>query len=395
MRLWSAQIFSAFGSRITRTALPMIAILTIDAKPSELAILGTLSFAPGVLVGLIGGGTIDRSVKRPLMIWSDLARAALIFAIPIAAWTGLLSMGLLYVAAASVGAATALFEIADRSYLPTLVEKDALVDANAKLQATDSIAEAAGPGAAGLLIQALGAPLAVIIDAMTYLWSAFMLGRIGGHEPAPHAPAEKPHLLQDIATGFRAVFAEPLVRPTFIAEAITALFNGFFSTLYMYVMLHSAHLSPGVAGLIIGLGGVGAFIGALAADPLARAIGAGPALIASFVLGMAPMICVPLAATYPPHAVPLFIAQQIAGDGLLAIYAIHAMSLRQRALAGDVLGRANAAFKVIGGLMLPVGALISGPLAEWIGVAPTMWIGAGGMLLAAPFLIFSAIARAR
>lgn len=395
MRLWAAQTFSAFGSRITRTALPMIAILTIDASPTQIAILGTLGFAPGLIVGLVAGGAVDRRMKRPLMIGADLVRAAIILTIPLAAWTGLLSMPQLYLTAALVGAASALFDIADRSYLPVLVAPEHLVDANAKLQATDSIAEAAGPGAAGVLIQLFTAPVAVILDALTYLWSAFMLGRVRAGEPAAPAEQERADLFADVAIGFRAVLSEPLVRPAFLADALTALFNGFFMTLYMIVMLRLAHMSPGMAGIVIGLGGVGAFAGALIAAPLQRALGAGPAIIVSFTLAALAMLFVPLAAAAPALALAFFVAQQLLGDSFSAVYQIHAMSLRQRTMAAHVLGRANAAFQVAAGLMLPIGALISGPLAERIGVAETAWIGAIGMLLAAPFLFFSALARTR
>src|SRR5215218_6104112 len=150
LRLWAAQAGSAVGSRITRTALPIIAILTVRATPTEVAVLSALGVAPGVVVGLFIGGRVDRAAKRPLLVGADVMRALLILTIPAAAWLGALSMPQLYAVAALVGAATTLFQIADASFLPAVVGPDRLVEGNARLQATESVAEAVGPGLAGV-----------------------------------------------------------------------------------------------------------------------------------------------------------------------------------------------------------------------------------------------------
>src|SRR5215218_9523736 len=175
LRLWAAQAGSAVGSRITRTALPIIAILMLRATPTEVAVLSALGVAPGVLVGLFAGGRVDRAAKRPLLIGADVARALLILTIPAAAWLNVLGMAQLYAIAALVAAATTLFQIADTSYLPVLVGREQVLEGNARLGATESLAETAGPGVAGVLIQLLTAPVAVIVDALSYLWSALLL----------------------------------------------------------------------------------------------------------------------------------------------------------------------------------------------------------------------------
>lgn len=395
LRLWGAQIASAFGSRITRTALPIIAILSIEATPTEVAVLSALGVAPGVLVGLLVGGHIDRTAKRPLLIGADLVRSALILTIPATAWLGALSMLQLYVVAAAVGAATTLFRIADNSFLPALVGKDMLVDGNAKLEATDAIAEAAGPGLAGVLVQVLTAPVAVIVDALSYLWSALLLSRIqGSEEPAAAADADA-SVFGDVLIGFRACLAQPLIGPTLLADAITYLFGGFFLTLYMIVALETLGLPPATVGLIISVGGVGAFVGALFARPLGRLVGAGPAMVVSVGAGQAANLLIPLALDAGRLAIPLLVLQQFIGDALLAAYLIHSISVRQQVLPEAVLGRANATFHVITGLMLPAGALLAGPLASAIGMPSALWIGACGGLLAAPVLMASPILRLR
>lgn len=396
MRLWAAQTGSAFGSRITRTALPMIAILTLKASPNELALLAALGLAPAFFVGLFAGHWADRAARRPLMIGADVARALLILSIPIAAWLGGLSIPQLCVVAALVGAATSVFEVADRSFLPSVVGDDGLVEANARLQATESIAEASGPGVAGLLIQALGAPLAVVVDALTYVWSALMLGAVRTREARPETPPEEAHDAARPSTwlsGFRAVFADPILRPLMTVEAVVYLAFGFFATFYVLVALRYLHLSPGVTGLVISLGGVAAFVGSLLAQPMARRLGTGRTLVVSLALAMGGALLIPLSLVAGRWGVVCLVGQQLVGDTFLSIYMIHAVSLRQASAPPAVLGRVNAAFQVCVGVALPISALAAGPLTEAIGIGPTTWIAGAVALAGVPVLAFSRVAR--
>ncbi|HEU4557158.1 MAG TPA: MFS transporter [Longimicrobium sp.] len=395
LRLWGAQAGSAFGSRITRTALPIIAILSLHATPAQVAVLAALGVAPGVLVGMFAGGHVDRSAKRPLLIGADLVRALLILTIPAAAWLGVLSMAQLCLIAALVAAATTLFQIADNSYLPALVGRERLVAGNARLAATDSVAEAAGPGMAGVLIQLLTAPMAMLVDAGSYLWSALLLSRIRTREEREPVDAEaaETSVLADARAGFSACLAHPLVRALLLADAVTYFFGGFFMALYMVLALETLSLSPAVVGLVISVGGVGAFAGALLAERLGRVRRTGVAMAASLAVGQSAVLLVPLAAGAGWLAIPLLVLQQLVGDAFLSAYEIHALSLRQRVLPDAVLGRANAAFHVVTGVALPAGALIAGPLAVSIGVAPAVWVGAIGGLLAVPVLLASPLPR--
>ncbi len=193
LHLWGAQSISAVGSRITRTVLPLYAILSIDATPNQVAMLAALSTAPGFVVGLSLGGTVDRQQKRGLLIGADLVRAAVLLVVPAVAWFGSVTMGQLYAVAALAGAATALFQIADNSYLPALVRRDQLIDGNAKLHASDSFAEVTGPGLGGILMQLLGAPGAIVLDAASYLTSAGLLARIRTVERPPPPGTARPN----------------------------------------------------------------------------------------------------------------------------------------------------------------------------------------------------------
>ena len=300
----------------------------------------------------------------------------------------------IYAVAAVVGAATTLFQIADNSFLPVLVGQDRLVEGNAKLEATDAIAEAAGPGLAGVLIEVLTAPLAVVIDALSYLWSAFLLSRIR----APETPAvvdAAPSVLGDILIGLRACLAHPLIGPALIADSVMGFFSGFFFALYMLLALEALVLSPATVGIIISVGGIGAFVGTMIAPPLGRLNGTGRAMALSLGLGQAATLLIPLALDGGALAIPLLVLQQLVGDAFLVAYVIHAISLRQRVLPPAVLGRANATFHVIPGLLLPAGALVAGPLANALGLSAALWIGACGGLLAAPVLLASPLVRRR
>jgi predicted MFS family arabinose efflux permease len=385
LRLWAAQSVSALGSRFTRTALPVIAVLAVDGSPLELGLLSALSVGPGAIAGLLLGGRIDRSAKRPLLISADIMRAVLVLTIPAAAGFGALSMLQLYVVAAAVGCATVLFQITDNAYVPALVGKAHIVEANSKLETTEAIAEVAGPALAGILIDVLTAPVAMVIDAATYVWSAFVLGRVEAVEtPAPAARGDS--VRADLRSGFVACWREPRVRALLLATGVSTLTFGVFSALYMFYTLDEIGLSPAAVGMIIGVGGVAALCGALVSWRLAAAMGVGRAMIACLAIGQAGGLLIPLAGEVIWLAIPMLVAHQFIGDAFLVAFEIQALSLRQAALPLGVLARANAVFAAVNGLLLPVGALAAGAAGDVIGVRATLWVGIGGGLLA-PLLL--------
>ena len=397
LKLWSAQAISALGSRITRTALPILAVLTIGAGANQVAALSAVAVAPGVLVGLAMGGRVDRRAKRPLLIGADLIRAALLLTVPLAAWLGRLGMVQLYLVAALGGAATTLFQIADNAYLPTLIGKDRLLEGNSKLEATEAVAEIAGPGLGGILVQAITAPLAIVFDSLSFLASAVLLGTIRRQEsPTPSAvDGERPSLLHDIRIGLRASVGHPLVGPEFLTEAVSALTNGFFLSLYSLYALKTLSLSPGTLGVVISVGGVGALMGTTWAGRLSRGLGLGPALIVCLGGSRLAGLLIPMARGPEWLAVTCLIGHQLLGDALLMSYYVLATSLRQAVLPQETLGRANATFHVAAGILLPLGALIAGPIATATSVRTALWISALLGLTAPLVLQLSAVRRVR
>lgn len=395
MRLWAAQAISAFGSRISRTALPIVALLVVGALPWEIGILSALAVAPGILVGLLLGGRIDRSAKRPMLVFCDLMRAALLFTVPVAAWCDVLSMAQLYIVAAGVGACSTLFQIADNTWLPVLIGREHLTEGNAKLEATDAVAEIGGPSVGGILVDLLTAPLAILADAVSYLVSAAFLLSIRVRETLSPLPEVRPTLISDLVLGLGACWRHDLVRPLFLVAAIEAFFGGFFYGIYMIFLMQTLGLSASVYGILVGLGGIGALGGALAARWVATRLGLGPAMIALLAGGQALALLIPLAGGPEWRVLGFLGAHQLFSDALIVAFLIHAMSLRQTVLPQAVLGRANASFHVAAGILLPVGAVLAGQIATLDAPRTALWIGVAGGLLAPLVLLLSPIRRLR
>ncbi len=316
LRLWSAQTVSAFGARITREGLPLAAVLTLKAAPAQLGVLAALSLAPGLIVGLTLGGRVDRSSKRGLLIGADLTRMAVLLTVPIAAWLHLLTIWQLYAAAVLVGAASLLFEIADHAYLPGLVGHAHLLEANAKLSVTDSIAEIGGPALAGALIQWLAAPLAIAVNAATYLVSALFLGGIKTREAqAPAAAEPKAHLLADLRAGIGVIWSSTLLRPLFLTAMTGNLFIYVFAGLYVVFAIRTLGLTPALLGVTVAVGGVSALVGALFGPAMIRWLGVGPAYLAASGLAAASALFIPLAHGTGPRAMLFLVVAQLLGDG--------------------------------------------------------------------------------
>jgi hypothetical protein len=352
---------------------------------------------------------VDRGRKRRLLIAADLVRAALVASLTVAWELGALTMAQVIIVGAGVGAATALFQITDVAYLPQLIGRGRLTEGNAKLETTEAVAEITGPASAGVLISALGAPIAVVLDALSYVWSAIMLGRIRGGDADPaaaaaadaaaagSAPALSLHAAdtsamrtgEDFRIGMRAVFGHPLVRPLILTLMMWSVTGGFFSALYAPFCLRALGLPTSTFGIVIAMGGVGALGGAMLARSLARVLGVGRTLIATATLSLAFSLFIPIAGLGAPRSITIgfLVLHQLFGDGFAVAYVILAVTLRQTVLPRGVLGRANAAIHVSTTGMLVVSAVIAGILASLVGIRTAMWIGTL-IGLAAPVLLW-------
>lgn len=391
LRLWSAQAISAIGSRITRTALPIIAIQVLREPETTVAFMWAVYLVPGLVLALFAGGIVDRSRKRRILIASDLFRAACVASISIAWELEVLTMTQLIVVGMLVGAASALFQIADNAYLPTLIGKRQLAEGNAKIEATEGVAEVTGPAGAGLLIGLFGAPLAVVIDALSYVWSAIMLARIRTKEPLPEpTPSAESSTWQsrrDLRVGMEAVFGHPHVRPVVSALILWSSVGGCFTALYALFVLRTLELSSLMFGIIVAVGGVGSLAGALISRRLVARLGLGRALIWCAVISTVAHLLIPLAQGPTWMKIAFLSAHQLIGDCFAVAFTIQAVTLRQTVLPRAVLGRANAAVHIATAGPVPIFAIAAGIFAEATSIRTGIWVGMGLGLLVPLFLL--------
>jgi predicted MFS family arabinose efflux permease len=387
--LWAAQGISAVGSRITRTALPMAAILVTGASPWDLGWLAVALSLPGVLVAWVAGGFVDRHRRRPLLIATDVIRAVALLAIPLAWLGGALTFALLCAVAVVAGTCTVLFNLADHVFVTDLVSRRRLPEANGKREAADAVAEIVGPALGGVLVALWTAPLAIAVDAATFIASALLVARIRTRETV-RMTAAKGSLIDDVHTGIRVVWRTPAIRTLFCAMTLFTLCGSFMASLYTFYALSVLGLSPAQLGIAIGCGGIGGLVGAALAAPVGRRWGARRTLLRAVALTALMQALIPLAPAVPAVAMGFLVAAQIAGDGAMTVYLVTETTLRQRLLPRDALGRAAATWQVASGLLTPAGALLGAGLAEQFGLRPTLWALAIGF--AAAFL-FLAVAR--
>ena len=396
LRLWVGQTISKLGSVVTRTAVPLVAILVLGAGPWELAVLVIVQSLGILIVGLIAGAWVDRLRRRPLLIWDDLLRAALLLSIPVAYAFGTLRIEHLYLVVFLASCLGALFDAAYPAYVPTLIGRDRLIEGNSKLATSSSIAEIGGPSFAGGLVQLVSAPFAILVDAISFIVSAVSLLLIRAPEPS-HPPREtRTRIVQEIAVGLRSVRHHPIVFPLAARSVPGHVFGAFYGVLYSIYLLRELHLDPFLLGIVISAGGVGSLVGSLFASRVVNALGIGPTLvgmaIASSILG----VLTPLAQGPVAVATLMLLLPQLIGDGLQTIEGVAELSLIQGVTPDGILGRVNATLDVVShGIAYPLGALVAAYVAEQIGVRGGIAIGWAGMALSIAFLLFSPIPRLR
>jgi MFS family permease len=394
VKLWAGQTVSRFGTHITDAALAAVAVIVLQATPAQMGWLGALAGLPILLVSLFAGVWVDRLRRRPILIAADLGRAFILLSIPLAALAGLLQMPQLYIVAFLVGLLDVLYNVADQSYLPAIVPRAKLVEANARIGASASVAEVAGPSLAGLLLQWLSAPYAILVDVGTYLFSATSLGLIRKHEPAPES-LEHPNLWREMKEGLGIVVHHPILRAIMGTTATHRFFGSFIGTVYWLFLVRDLGLSPAIVGVSIGIGGLGALIGTLLAKRMSLLFGVGRTIIGSLVIIplFSGFLLLPIT-TWPTSVVTgLIFAVQLVGDIFWSVFAINIISLRQAVIPAQMLGRASASLDFVGEGAAPIGALVGGLIATLIGARWTWLAGAAGILAGTLWLIFSPVSR--
>ncbi|TME89956.1 MAG: MFS transporter [Chloroflexi bacterium] len=396
LKLWTGQTISRLGSVVTRTALPLVALLVLGAGPREMAYL-VISASIGVLlVGLIAGAWVDRLRRRPILVWTDIIRAALLFWVPVAYAIGALRIEQLYAVAFIEACLASLFNSAYPAYVPSLIGTDRVVDANSKLATSSSIAEIGGPGLAGTLVQIAGAPFAILVDAFSFVASAVSLAMIRSPEPLRPSRDTTTRIAHEIIEGLWAVRRHVIVFPLALRSILGHVSGSFYAVLYSLYLLQDLHLDPFLLGIVISAGGVGSLVGSVFASRVIGALGIGPAIIWMALGSSALGVLTPLAQGPVALATLMVFLPQLIGDGMQTIGGVGEISLVQGLIPDRILGRANATLEVVShGIGYPIGALAAAAIAEQIGVRGAIAVGWAGMAASLLFLIFSPLPRVR
>jgi MFS family permease len=388
LKFWAGQTLGALCSNITILALPILAVTALHASAFEMGLLGLAATLPNLLFSLVAGVAADRVRRRPILVTAEIGRGLVLLIVPVAAVLDRLDLRLLFLTLFLSGVCTTFYDVADNSYLPDLVGVDNLVRANSVLVGSTSVTAAVGPGLAGVLVQLLTAPFAVVVDAISSFVSAALVLRIRVREPLPGGDQARERAWRQVITGMRLLWVDPVLRSFVMSSTVYLLFSSTTMAVYVLYATDELGIAAGSLGLIFGAGGVGALCGAALAEPLARRFGAGTAMIASNLLGGLSMVLIPLA-NQGVYAVPILIIAQFGSQSMGGAFAIIQTSLRQARTPGQALGRMNASYRFLTMGAIPVGMFVGGLLGEAIGLRSTVLIGGVGVLLPTAILFLS------
>ena len=387
--LWTGQTASVFGTAVSGLAIPTIAIVALSATPFAVGALAAVQYAAFPLLGLVAGVWVDRWPRRLTMLVADIARMLALASIPIAAAARRLSFAQLLAVAACVGIASVFFDVAYQTLVPSLVDSDELERANARLQVTESGAQIAGNGLAGALIALLGAPLAVVVDAASFGVSVLTLAALRVPQ-TPHAEnvTARVSFLREVREGIDVVLRSPVLVRIAGATATSNLGIAIVMAVGLLYMYRVLHLSPALVGLLLAVSNLG-FAGALVAPRIARRFGAGRTMVWSLAIAVLSQFLVPLALWLP--TLPALFVAELAMSACVPIYNITQVSLRQRTIPADRLGRANATLRTVVWGTLPLGTLLGGALGGTIGIVPTLFTGTIVAACSIPWLLTAPI----
>jgi len=376
LKLWAAITVSLAGSQVTALGLPLLAALVLEATPVQMGLLIGLERAPALLFGLFVGVWVDRLSRRPMLVVADLGRALLLASIPVVGLLGLLRMEQLYCVAFLCGLLTVLFDVAHQSFLPTLVPRERLAEGNGKLSLSRSFADSAGPGLAGALVQLLSAPIALVVDVLSFLVSALCIGMVRSPEPAPPARSQRGSLRGEIGEGVRVLLGDPILRALAGGAATQNFSTAVIMTVYVLFATRELGFSAPVIGAVFTVLGVSALLGSLVAPRATRRFGLGATVVgASIMVGVANLF-IPLAGGPMLLGLGLLVAAHLLKGLAMPSLGIASMTLRQAVTPHRLHGRVNAGSRVITVGAVGLGALAGGFLGEAIGLRPTLAIGA-------------------
>ncbi|HVW41934.1 MAG TPA: MFS transporter [Amycolatopsis sp.] len=391
-RLWAGETVSEAGSFVGQTVIPLLAATVLASTPFQMGLLTAAENAAFLLIGLPAGVWVDRMRRRTLMLRADFTRAALLCTVPVAWWCGVLTLVQLIVVALLVSVGTVFFDVSYQSYLPSLVGRAHLLEGNAKLQASQSVAQVVGPGVGGALTQLAGAANAVLATGLGYLASGLFLLRITAAEPEPR-PHDGLPLRTRIAEGLRFVFANPTLRPITLCTSTANLASTIFQSMLILFLTRNLGLSAAAVGGLLTASGAGGVLGALLAGWLTRRLGQARSIWLVPTLTWPFQIFTPLAGT-GWQIVLVAVGMTVMSFGVI-VYNVAQVSYRQAICPDHLLGRMNATVRFVVWGTMPIGGLVGGALGAWLGVGNTLWCAYLLLLLPIALLVLSPLRTMR
>jgi MFS family permease len=390
--LWLAQSISLVGDQVSMLALPLVAVLTLHAGPAEMGYLVAANLVPSLLFSLHAGVWADRrGDRRGLMIATDVGRAALLATIPVAAVLGVLSMTQMYVVAFLVGSLTVLFWVSYNALFVVLVPREQFITGSSLLNGSRAVSYMAGPSIGGLLVQALTAPLAVGVDALSFVASALFMRGIDSPEPEPDPDAGS----GGVMAGLRFIARDPIMRASLGATATINLFNFMFFALWILFATKTLHVNAGALGLVIGAGAIGSVIGSVVTAAVQRRVGVGPTFAIGCVLFPAPLMLVPMAGGARPLVLGmLFLAEFFSGMGVMMLD-ITGGAISAALVPAGLRSRVAGSYMVVNYGVRPIGSLVGGLMGASLGLRPAVWVATVGAVAGVLWLLPSPIMRLR
>lgn len=388
LKLWGGESVSLIGTVVSQLAIPLIAVLQLEATPTQLGFITAAQLAPILVVGPVLGHLVDSIPRRPVLVWASAARATVLAVAAVLVLTGALQMWSLVACALGLGTLSAMFDIAWYAYFPSVVPPEQLVRANSFVQTSYSVAQVAGSGLGGWLMKVLNPAVALGVDSVSYLVAAVSFSSIKTPERREPKIDEDETFVRRFTAGFRVLWRERVLRAMLLEGAWFNFCEQAFLTVFLVFAVRELGMPTDVIGLCIGLGSLGAVTGGLSADRIGNRIGSAKVLVAAMAVASAGPLLAPAAQDAGLVSALLIITSFCCYGFGLAIYNIHSISERQRRVHSSQMGRASAAFRTIAFGAMPLGAIFGGVVAEAVGTRTALVVIAG-MLLAAwvPFSV--------
>ncbi|MBF8187065.1 MFS transporter [Nonomuraea sp. K274] len=393
-KLWYGHALSLIGTTVTDLALPLTAAVYLGASPVQMGVLGAMDGLPWLFGGLVVGALVDRWPKRRVMLTADLLRAAIILVVPLLAWLGGLDFWVLAVVSICMATGLMFYDTASNALMPGLVRPSSLMAANAAIRLNLSVGWMAGPGIGGWLVAVLTAPFALIVDAVTYLWSAFFVSRM----PEPPRKVEeqaKTSIWADIKEGGRTVSHHPVLRAVVGGTALLTLGNGIFVAVYILFLTRDLDQPAWAVALPYVAMGVSAVVGSLTVSRITKRFGLGPAMIGAGFLNVLATVAIPLTSVSAKWILLWVLLPWLISGFVTAIFSSAMSTVVQTSAPSRLLGRVSATMSVLSWSCMPLGSLIGGVLGVTIGLRATLFVSIAGYAAAPVLLLLSPARQAR